>query len=92
MGEGKMNHDIGRDRGRSQFLLRLSLSLSLSFTTYHNCWNHSFFQLHCYYYLLPLNMDTAVKRFFSSPRFAVAGASNDPAKFGYKRNCPQPNS
>lgn len=27
----------------------------------------------------------AVKRFFSSPRFAVAGASNDPSKFGYKR-------
>ena len=27
----------------------------------------------------------AVKRFFSSPRFAVAGASNDPNKFGYKR-------
>ncbi|PKY01425.1 NAD(P)-binding protein [Aspergillus campestris IBT 28561] len=26
----------------------------------------------------------AVKRFFSSPRFAVAGASNDPNKFGYK--------
>lgn len=26
----------------------------------------------------------AVKRFFSSPRFAVAGASNDPAKFGFK--------
>ncbi|KAJ5175931.1 uncharacterized protein N7482_001808 [Penicillium canariense] len=26
----------------------------------------------------------AVTRFFSSPRFAVAGASNDPSKFGYK--------
>ncbi|CAG7924991.1 unnamed protein product [Penicillium olsonii] len=26
----------------------------------------------------------AVKRFFSSPRFAVAGASNDTHKFGYK--------
>ncbi|BCS26408.1 CoA-binding protein [Aspergillus puulaauensis] len=26
----------------------------------------------------------AVKRFFSSPRFAVAGASNDSHKFGYK--------
>ncbi|KAL4978576.1 CoA binding domain-containing protein [Aspergillus desertorum] len=26
----------------------------------------------------------AVKRFFSSPRFAVAGASNDSRKFGYK--------
>ncbi|CDM37316.1 hypothetical protein DTO013E5_7560 [Penicillium roqueforti] len=27
---------------------------------------------------------SAVKRFFSSPRFAVAGASNDTHKFGYK--------
>lgn len=27
----------------------------------------------------------AVKRFFSSPRFAVAGASTDPNKFGYRR-------
>jgi len=27
----------------------------------------------------------AVKRFFTSPRFAVAGASNDANKFGYKR-------
>jgi hypothetical protein len=27
-----------------------------------------------------------VKRFFSSPRFAVAGASNDAHKFGYKSN------
>ncbi|KAL2012488.1 hypothetical protein VTN00DRAFT_13 [Thermoascus crustaceus] len=26
----------------------------------------------------------AVQRFFSSPRFAVAGASNDPSKFGYR--------
>lgn len=26
----------------------------------------------------------AAKRFFSSPRFAVAGASNEPSKFGYK--------
>jgi hypothetical protein len=30
----------------------------------------------------------AVKRFFSSPRFAVAGASNDPAKFGFKSLSP----
>lgn len=30
----------------------------------------------------------AVKRFFSSPRFAVAGASNDPAKFGFKSQSP----
>lgn len=29
----------------------------------------------------------AVKRFFSSPRFAVAGASNDTNKFGYKSTC-----
>jgi hypothetical protein len=29
-------------------------------------------------------MDAAVQRFFSSHRFAVAGASNDPRKFGYK--------
>ena len=30
----------------------------------------------------------AVKRFFSSPHFAVAGASNDPKKFGYKSKLP----
>ncbi|OQE31982.1 hypothetical protein PENSTE_c001G09218 [Penicillium steckii] len=30
----------------------------------------------------------AVKRFFSSPRFAVAGASNDSRKFGYKSITP----
>ncbi|KAF2125098.1 NAD(P)-binding protein [Dothidotthia symphoricarpi CBS 119687] len=29
-------------------------------------------------------MDAALKIFFSSPRFAVAGASSDPQKFGYK--------
>jgi hypothetical protein len=29
-------------------------------------------------------MEAAVKRFFSSPQFAVAGASGDPSKFGYK--------
>ncbi|KAJ5554863.1 hypothetical protein N7535_007307 [Penicillium sp. DV-2018c] len=29
-------------------------------------------------------MAAAVKRFFSSPHFAVAGASNDTHKFGYK--------
>ena len=29
-------------------------------------------------------MDTAAKTFFSSPRFAVAGASQDTNKFGYK--------
>ncbi|KAH8691593.1 CoA binding domain-containing protein [Talaromyces proteolyticus] len=28
--------------------------------------------------------EAAVARFFASPRFAVAGASNDPRKFGYK--------
>jgi hypothetical protein len=31
----------------------------------------------------------AVKRFFSSPRFAVAGASNDSHKFGYKSTSPE---
>lgn len=29
-------------------------------------------------------METAVKLFLSSPRFAVAGASQDQKKFGYK--------
>ena len=29
-------------------------------------------------------MEAAAKRFFTSPKFAVAGASQDPAKFGYK--------
>ncbi|EEH07467.1 conserved hypothetical protein [Histoplasma capsulatum G186AR] len=29
-------------------------------------------------------MEAAAKHFFSSPRFAVAGASTDPSKFGYK--------
>jgi len=29
-------------------------------------------------------MEAAVKTFFSSPRFAVVGASSDPAKFGHK--------
>ncbi|EEH47149.1 uncharacterized protein PADG_03247 [Paracoccidioides brasiliensis Pb18] len=29
-------------------------------------------------------MEAAAKLFFSSPRFAVAGASTDPSKFGYK--------
>lgn len=30
------------------------------------------------------DMDRAAKLFFSSPRFAVAGASSDPRKFGHK--------
>ncbi|KAK2808811.1 hypothetical protein FQN49_008673 [Arthroderma sp. PD_2] len=30
------------------------------------------------------DMEAAVKLFFSSPRFAVAGASTDASKFGYK--------
>lgn len=30
------------------------------------------------------SMEAAVRTFFSSPRFAVAGASSDPAKFGHK--------
>lgn len=34
---------------------------------------------------LESNIMEAVKRFFSSPRFAVAGASTDTNKFGYKR-------
>ncbi|KAK3081480.1 hypothetical protein LTS18_006299 [Coniosporium uncinatum] len=29
-------------------------------------------------------MEQALKTFFSSPRFAVAGASSDPSKFGHK--------
>ncbi|KAF1982703.1 NAD(P)-binding protein [Aulographum hederae CBS 113979] len=29
-------------------------------------------------------MEAALKTFFSSPRFAVAGASSDPSKFGHK--------
>lgn len=33
-------------------------------------------------------MDAAVRRFFSSPHFAVAGASNDTHKFGYKSENP----
>ena len=31
-------------------------------------------------------MEAALKTFFSSPRFAVAGASSDPTKFGHKGN------
>ncbi|EEP77550.1 conserved hypothetical protein [Uncinocarpus reesii 1704] len=30
------------------------------------------------------DMELALKRFFSSPRFAVAGASTDTSKYGYK--------
>lgn len=41
-------------------------------------------QCPCSVSILRIVMD-AVKRFFSSPRFAVAGASNDASKFGYKR-------
>ncbi|KAB8349820.1 hypothetical protein FH972_023833 [Carpinus fangiana] len=29
-------------------------------------------------------MDAALKTFFSAPRFAVAGASSNPVKFGHK--------
>ncbi|GAB7348321.1 hypothetical protein MBLNU459_g6298t1 [Dothideomycetes sp. NU459] len=32
----------------------------------------------------PPDMNAAAKTFFSSPRFAVAGASSDPSKFGHK--------
>ena len=31
-----------------------------------------------------MTVEAAVKTFFSSPRFAVAGASSDPNKFGHK--------
>lgn len=34
--------------------------------------------------LYSLRMEAAVKTFFASQRFAVAGASSDPSKFGYK--------
>lgn len=30
------------------------------------------------------DMNSAVKNFFASPRFAVAGASSDPSKFGHR--------
>jgi len=30
------------------------------------------------------DMEAALRTFFSSPRFAVAGASSDPSKFGHK--------
>jgi hypothetical protein len=29
-------------------------------------------------------MEAALRTFFSSPRFAVAGASSDPSKYGHK--------
>lgn len=35
-------------------------------------------------------METAINLFFSSPRFAVAGASQDQKKFGYKGLLPVP--
>jgi hypothetical protein len=41
----------------------------------------------CELHLLPLQsteMEAALKTFFSSSRFAVAGASSDPTKFGHK--------
>jgi hypothetical protein len=31
-----------------------------------------------------VTMEAALKTFFSTPRFAVVGASSDPAKFGHK--------
>ena len=34
------------------------------------------------------DMEAAVRAFFSSPRFAVAGASSDPNKFGHKSMLP----
>lgn len=45
---------------------------------------HYFYQSTRHILYFHIAMETAVKRFFSSPRFAVAGASTDPAKFGYK--------
>jgi hypothetical protein len=30
------------------------------------------------------DMEAALKTFFASPRFAVAGASSDPSKYGHK--------
>ena len=33
-------------------------------------------------------METAAKRFFASQYFAVAGASQDKSKFGYKGSTP----
>jgi predicted CoA-binding protein len=35
-------------------------------------------------------MEAAVKTFFQSPRFAVAGASSDKSKFGYRGACALP--
>jgi hypothetical protein len=34
-----------------------------------------------------LTMEAAAKKFFSLPRFAVAGASQDPHKYGYQGHC-----
>lgn len=53
------------------FLLERSLSLEISHTI----------RLTLVKYI----MEAAVKRFFQSQHFAVAGASNDVNKFGYKR-------
>jgi hypothetical protein len=36
------------------------------------------------------DMNTAVKNFLASPRFAVAGASSDPSKFGHRGMLPYP--
>ena len=37
------------------------------------------------------DMEVALKTFFSSPRFAVAGASSDPSKYGHKsKHAPPP--
>jgi hypothetical protein len=37
-------------------------------------------------------MEAAIKTFFATPRFAVVGASSDPAKFGHKGKSPLPAS
>ena len=31
-----------------------------------------------------IEMEAALRTFFTSPRFAVAGASSDPSKYGHK--------
>jgi len=36
---------------------------------------------------ISLTMEAAAKKFFSLPRFAVAGASQDPHKYGYQGHC-----
>ena len=37
-----------------------------------------------YTYIQAYKMEAAARLFFTAPRYAVAGASNDASKFGYK--------